>query len=61
MNEMVITTECCGREYEHGSITVTKKDMGEWNIKIDTTLTVSSHQYEELHKEIQNVIRKYAL
>lgn len=61
MNNKEITTECCGREYEHGEVKVEQKNQSEWNVKVDAHLTVSSQDYEQLHEEIQKVIRRFAL
>lgn len=61
MNKKEITTEHCGNTYNHGEIEVQKKFMDEWEVKIEANLVVNSLDYEYLHKEIQEVIRKYSI
>jgi hypothetical protein len=61
MNNKEITTECYGRVHEHGEMEVTDKHGVEWNVEINAHLTVSSQEYEQLHEEIQKVIRRFAL
>ena len=62
MNEEEITTEHCGRTYNHGTIKVVQKEgYLEWSVEIEAHLVIGSQDYSQLHKDIQEVIRKYAI
>lgn len=61
MNNKEITTELNGSSYPHGEVRVVKKDLSEWKVEIEADLVISSCDYEQLHDEIQDVIRKYSI
>ena len=59
--EYKITTEYCGKEYEHGTITAERAFDMEYNIEIDLNFATVEENLEDLKKEIQEVVRKYAI
>lgn len=59
--EYKITTEYCGREYEHGSVEVVKSYDCERQVEVKLDFTTSEDQMADLVEEIQKLVRKYAI
>ena len=59
--EYKITTEHCGKEYEHGTIEAVRVEDVEFSVTVDLAFVTTGDQVEEMKKEIQEVVRKYAI
>jgi hypothetical protein len=61
MKDLVITTEHCGNTYEHGKIITVRSDYSEATVQINAEFVICEGDQENLHNEIEEVIRRYAI
>ena len=59
--EYRITSEYCGHEYDHGSIEAVRVFDVEFSVTVDLAFVTTSEQIEEMKKEIEAIVRKYAI
>lgn len=61
MRTLEVTTKQHEREHHHGEIEEVNKDGVESNIKVFLELVINKDNLTEFHKEIQEIVRRYAL
>lgn len=61
MKQRRIEIECDDRVFNHGEIKEVRKDINECGLEIEANLVVSIDDIESFHKELQELIKRYAI